>query len=350
LLSWVEKVQGRERALRFSRLGSTGWSAPMTVAQGSNWFNNWAEMPAVTPLSKGRLAAHWFVRNSQNVYGYDVRLSQSEDNGHTWSKPVTPHVDGTSTQHGFTSIVPWTDDHLVAVWLDGRQGAVSGREDDISLRYALLDRSGQIGASGELDHRVCSCCATAAARTESGVLVGYRDRSPEEVRDIAVVRLEDERSSESLNVAEDGWVIPACPVNGPALASQGKLAAIAWFHAADEAPTVQVAFSADGGRTFGKAFVLDQSVPRGYVDVAVLPDGSAAAVWLGKGAKALFLQRIWPDGRRDDRLTVTSPSGRRIFAFPKVVYHNGDLYVTWRVAGRGGDVRLARVQLDQIDD
>jgi len=133
---------------------------------------------------------------------------------------------------------------------------------------------------------------------------------------------------EPLNVAEDGWVIPACPVNGPALASKGKLAAIAWFDAVDGVPTVQVAFSADGGRTFSKAFVLDQSVPLGYVDVTALPDGSVSVVWVGKGAKALFLQRIWPDGRRDNRLTVTSLAARRVFAFPNVVYHDGDLYVT----------------------
>jgi len=188
-------------------------------------------------------------------------------------------------------------------------------------------------------------------RLEDGTHNTFRlprlDRSEGEIRDIAVVCLEQDVSSEPLRVAEDGWLIQACPVNEPALSSQGELAAIVWFHEVGDAPGVQIAFSADGGRSFGKAIVLDESAPRGYVDVAVLPDGSAAATWVGNGAKELFLQRVWPDGRREERITVTSLVTRRIFAFPKVVHNSGNLYVTWRVAGRGGEVRLVRLQLDE---
>jgi len=41
-LSWVEDLGEQQHRLRFSRLRDTGWSAPVTVAQGTDWFVNWA--------------------------------------------------------------------------------------------------------------------------------------------------------------------------------------------------------------------------------------------------------------------------------------------------------------------
>ena len=69
----------------------------------------------------------------------------------------------------------------------------------------------------ELDARVCDCCQTAAVATQRGLLVAYRDRGPDEVRDISVVRFESGRWTEPHPLHSDGWKIAGCPVNGPAM-------------------------------------------------------------------------------------------------------------------------------------
>ena len=49
-----------------------------------------------------------------------------------------------------------------------------------------------------------------------GPVAVYRDRSPEEIRDISVVRLVDGVWTEPAPVHADNWMIEGCPVNGPA--------------------------------------------------------------------------------------------------------------------------------------
>src|SRR5258708_7811707 len=51
-----------------------------------------------------------------------IGIRQSGDGGRTWSAPLTPHRDGTATEHGFVSLAAESGD-LAAVWLDGRKTA-----------------------------------------------------------------------------------------------------------------------------------------------------------------------------------------------------------------------------------
>ena len=114
--------------------------------------------------------------------------------GKTWTASVTPHHDGTKTEHGFASLfqMPGAGAGLGVVWLDGRNmkgghGAPAGDHGgggDMSLRFASFARDGKQTADTELDLRVCECCPTAVAVTADGPIVAYRNRSPTEVRDI----------------------------------------------------------------------------------------------------------------------------------------------------------------------
>lgn len=57
---------------------------------------------------------------------------------------MTPHRDGTPTEHGFVSMLPWPDARRDAVWLDGRNFAKSHSEEtnenaEMTLRFAALE-------------------------------------------------------------------------------------------------------------------------------------------------------------------------------------------------------------------
>ncbi|MBK8324866.1 MAG: hypothetical protein IPL06_19860 [Betaproteobacteria bacterium] len=112
------------------------------------------------------------------------------------------------------------------------------------------------------------------------MLVAYRDRSPDEVRDIYLTRREAGGWTPPQPVHSDNWRIAGCPVNSPALAAQHSHVAIAWYTAAADSPRVYVAFSDDAGQRFGPPVRIDEGSAMGRVSVALLADGSALATWL----------------------------------------------------------------------
>ncbi|MCA1563161.1 MAG: glycoside hydrolase [Acidobacteria bacterium] len=212
LLSWIER-SGTRATLKFAERRGQSWSAPRTVASGTNWFVNWADVPSVIRLGSGTLAAHWLQKSGDGTYAYDVRLAFSRDDGKTWSASVTPHHDGTKTEHGFASLFQMPDAGLGLVWLDGRAmkaadahgGQGSG---EMSVRFASFSEDGQQRSELPVDLRVCECCPTTAAVTPDGVITAFRDRSKDEVRDIYVSRLDKGKWTAPSAVHNDGWRIP----------------------------------------------------------------------------------------------------------------------------------------------
>ena len=291
VMSWLEPGRCGRYSLRYAAWQEDRrWGPPAEVAAGENWFINWADFPSVVPLDERALAAHWLQQQPGGVYSYDVMTRLSTDGGRTWSAPAAPHDDGTATEHGFVSIANWQG-RPYAVWLDGRNTASEGHGHDghasgdgaMSLRGAVL-AAGRARAGGEIDGRVCDCCQTDLAQTQDALLVVYRDRSADEVRDIQLARLEQGRWSTPVSVHADGWKIAACPVNGPAIAARGDTVVVAWFTAPDR-PRVRLAFSADGGRSFAPPLEVASGAVIGRVDVVLLADGRALVSWLADGRR-----------------------------------------------------------------
>lgn len=350
ILSWIERA-GQTATLKFSARTASGWSEPQAVASGTDWFVNWADVPSVVRLADGTLAAHWLQKSGTGTYAYDVRLSFSNDDGKTWTPSVTPHHDGTQTEHGFASLVP-IPDGLGIVWLDGRamKGGHDAHGGDMSLRFAAFDRSGRQLAEAPLDARVCECCPTAAAATADGLIVAYRDRSAQEVRDIHVSRLENGVWSEPVPVHADGWRIPACPVNGPAVSARGRSVALAWFTMKDQKGHAQIAFSRDAGRTFGSPIALADGDTIGRVGVALLDDGSAVASWIEVvDQRAEFrIRRVDPAGARSRAIAIAAIETGRGSGYPRLVQHGQELVFAWTARDGGLRVKTAAAKLPEI--
>jgi hypothetical protein len=231
------------------------------------------------------------------------------------------------------------------VWLDGR-AAAGGRIGDMALRAAVYNPEHVQVTQTVVDSRVCECCQTAAGVTSDGIVVAYRDRSPDEVRDIYIVRLEGDGWSQPAPVHQDGWKINGCPVNGPAISAQGRDVAVAWFTVQDEIGRAFVAFSQDGGRSFGTPIRLDDNASAGRVQVALLDDRSAAVSWIESGGdgQAFKARRVAGDGRRGPALTIAERVGRQ--QYPRLVRHGNELLFAWveSVAGTT-HLRTARAPL-----
>jgi hypothetical protein len=341
-LSWIDRLADKRVALRFAVREGAGWSAPRTVAEGENWFVNWADFPSVVGLADGSLAAHWLVRNGPGTYAFDVRLARSFDGGRTWGEAVTPHRDGTQTEHGFVSLFAAAGGRLGAVWLDGREmkpaGSAGGHaHGEMTLRHATLARDGGLADEEVLDARVCECCQTSAALTSEGVVVVYRDRLEGETRDISIVRRARGGGwTKPQTVHADGWKIDACPVNGPSVAASGRRVAVAWYTMAGGKPSVRLAFSGDAGASFGGASEVGDGDPVGRVDLLMLEDGSALVGWVEKtkaGAE-LRARRVWPSGRRGASVTVAPAGAVRSSSFPQMVRARNKIVFSWTGTSR----------------
>lgn len=354
-LSWLEPAADSAHALRFSVLQGDAWSAPRTVASGRDWFVNWADFPTLAVLPGNRLAAHWLQRSGDGKYAYDVRVALSPDGGDTWTPGVVAHGDGTQTEHGFASLWPGAGDSLALVWLDGRKTAGTTGEDDprreMTLRYTTVAADGRPAPDREIDGRVCDCCQTGMAMTAAGPLVVYRDRSPSEVRDIYVTRLVDGAWTPGRPVHADGWVMQACPVNGPQADAAGQRVAVAWFTGADNRLSVKLAFSDDAGATFGVPVRVDGGNPEGRVDVLLLDDGAALVSWVERagGTEAdVRIRRVAPDGTLGPPRSIAASSSARSTGFPRMVRAGDHVVFAWTGPGKPSTLHAARLALTDL--
>ncbi len=322
-------------SFRFVTIRGDKMSEPREIAKG-NLLVNRADFPSIAMRGK-TMIAQWSTRNG---HGAMVHLARSDDGGATWSPARTPHPS-VASQFGFVSLTPNGD----AVWLDGRglKGGVEG-EGDMQLWFN----------DAAIDARVCDCCQTAMAMTSNGPIVAYRDRSEDEIRDIAVIRRTSGGWTKPKVVHADGWKIAGCPVNGPQLDANGKRVAIAWFTAVNEQPRVYAAYSNDAGATFSAPARVDSGNPAGRVDIALLANGSAVATWVEQRPDRfiLFARRV------GSNVATAAPSGRGAAegsgthmpveiasdprGFPRIAVSKENIGVVWAAAER---VHFKTIQL-----
>lgn len=346
VLSWVERA-GDKATLRFSDRTDTGWTDAQTVASGGDWFVNWADVPSVIPLQHESMAAHWLQKSANSTYAYDVRLAFSRDRGRTWAPSITPHHDGTRTEHGFASLFAMPGQGLGLAWLDGRamkEGEHNGMDaGSMGIRGAMFAPDGTQVSETLIDDRVCECCPTAAVVTSDGPIVAFRNRTNDEVRDIYVSRMVAGTWTEPRPVHRDNWRIAACPVNGPALSANGRNVAIAWFTAVGNEGHVYAAFSSDSGATFGPPVRIDDVGAVGRVDVELLADGSAAVTWIefAEQRSEFRIRRVERGGTRSASMAVSAIAAGRSSGYPRMARRGNELLFAWVETGAKPQVRTA---------
>lgn len=342
-LSWVSQ-DDEQATLAFSTLTNEGWGTPQVISQGSNWFINWADFPALSVDASG-MAAHWLQMSAQGTYDYDIRARFIAQGSAAWTEAQTIHTDGVSAEHGFVSMLPIGDGTTLITWLDGRETKQAEPQGAMTLRAGIFDKSGANIDEWELDHRVCDCCQTSSAMTQQGPIVVYRDRSQNEIRDIYTTRLVNGAWTSPLPVHNDNWQIAGCPVNGPSVAAMNDNVAVAWFSAKDDTPKVQLVLSSDSGMSFSAPIVIASPNTNGRVGTVILESGDIVVSWMDTtdNEANIMLSRYNFNGELLSNVQVAASSASRRSGFPIIEATGNSVYVTWTDISTTPQVKVARV-------
>jgi hypothetical protein len=325
VFSWIEPSQGGAFALRYAVRHGATWSPAITVAAHRHFFHQPAEMPEVLALPGGHWMAHWVEAPEGGDDAEYVYVSSSTD-GKTWTMPLQAHHDHSAVQHGLASMIANPDGGASIFWLE----ALKGEDNPVSLKRTIVDATGKEVREEVLDPDVCGCCPTAVAKTSKGLLVALRAHTKEDIRDIAVTRLENGKWSTPKIVNADGWEINACPTNAAAVQAKGDHVAVAWFTGAQDMPRDLVAFSNDSGSTFTKPVTLSAGHSFGYTALALDEDGGAIVSWLEKtpdGARVL-VRRVSAAGVAGPIVEVAK-GGKMALGYPKIFHNGNDTYIAW---------------------
>jgi hypothetical protein len=338
VFSWIEPSQGGSFALKFAVRHGAQWSPAVTIAANRHFFHHPAEMPEVLALPGGHWFAHWVEAPGGDSDAEYVYVSSSTDGAH-WTMPLQAHHDHSPVQHGLASMIANPDGGGSIFWLE----ALKGEDAPVSLKRTIVDAAGKEVREEVIDGDVCGCCPTSVTRTSKGLLVAFRARSKDNIRDIAVTRLEMGKWTTPKIVSADGWKIEACPTNAASVKAKGDHVAVAWFTEAQEMPRELMAFSSDGGSTFTAPVMLSTGHAFGYTSLALDEDGGAIISWLEQspdGAKVL-VRRVTAAGVAGPVLEVAK-GGKMALGYPKVFHNGSDTFVAWGSSKRVETASLAK--------
>ena len=354
-MSWITGIEEDIYALQYTTLKNGRWTMPGTVRVATDWFVNWADFPSLVGMNGEMIASHWLRKIDGGTYAYNVSIAFAGDEAGRWTEPVTPHQDGTATEHGFVSLEPISEDRVLAIWLDGRH--TDGRDHNeyedmdkaMTLRSAEISSSGEITRKRVIDAAVCDCCQTDLVPVEDGFIAVYRNRTENEIRDIYISKytLETGEWSEPRAVWNDDWEIRACPVNGPRIIADGENVAVAWYTSAGDESKVLLSRSADGGTTFEEPILIANENTIGRADLLFGTEGSVYVSWMNQVNVFgnILIRKVLADGSLGEPLTAGVTSSSRASGFPRIKLDGDEIFVAWTQTEPQLRVRTARLPI-----
>lgn len=330
VLTWLEPHEDRTSTLAFSVWRGASWSTPGTIASGQLFSRDQAAAPGIIGLSAKTWIAYWSQRASADQdSGNEIALYMaiSTDRGANWTSPIL--VNRATVQPGednaYASGVALNEKQAQMVWLDGSNWKTQQR---VQLMSRIVAADGQLSEPRVLDEDTCTCCSTSIVETSQGLLAAYRGHTPQDIRDISVVRTTAGGWSRPNVPNPDHWRIQACPINGPHLAARGARVAVVWFSAPQDQAAVQMAFSRNSGGDFGPAVRLASGQVVGRAQAVLLEDASALGFWLQNegGAARLLVRRVTGDGSMDAPQELARGAN---FGFPHVASISREILVAW---------------------
>jgi len=205
----------------------------------------------------------------------DIEYSTSADRGKTWTKPAS--VQAAYPYEGsinYSGIVRLDDGELGMAWLGTNTGGVAGRP----VLFAKTTSEGAFTRAILVDSAACECCRISLSTDhKGGVNVVFRDLLPGSVRDISIVRSEDNglTFSRTASFSKDHWVVEGCPDNGPAVTGNANGTYAAWYAGSSANKSGGLFYAVvDGNNNTTKRLLTPDGK---FIQLCLMPDGTRIA-------------------------------------------------------------------------
>jgi hypothetical protein len=281
-----------------------------------------------------------------------IMFARSLQMGHTFEKPISVTDKQQPSFNGFSTMRVAPNGDIYVVWLDGRDAGPKGT---FAVYLAKsTDRGASFSPNTRIDLGACPCCRPNIAFGEHGeVHVSWRKVFDGDVRDIVVAVSNDAGKSFSAprKVAEDGWVLHACPDSGPAMvAANGKLY-VAWYSEGQGKAGIRLAASQDQGRSFSSPQIASHDVlDPNHPQLSVSGDGRVLLAFQGRdnykqdswSPTQIFVAAIDDSGKAE--MPQALPLEQRSAAYPALLSAGaGRIFVAWtETTGDSQQVELCR--------
>jgi hypothetical protein len=351
-LTWVTRDSlGQDLWLSLSSDSGLSFAEPVRINPRAGSVSSRAEsrpLPVFGP--GGELLVAWSERRDRDEVVADLVVRGSSDAGRTLGPVVVINDDAEDAKpvfHGFPALAFLPGGEWFAAWMDHRETARSGPEGSASIFYARSRDGGQTWTDNvSLTGRACPCCRPSALGDANGmVAVAYRS-ARHGIRDpaLAVSRDGGLRFPLDTVLVADQWRLRGCPVDGPALATDGQGGGqYAWYTGAYEGAWI-APWRGDGGIGGMRRAISDSLVHAGHPRLGRL--GAATLIALeghprDDSTRSVVAVRVLdPDGTLSPWLFLGADAGDGWLA----ATDDRSALVAWRERGGDGDrVRLARI-------
>ncbi len=351
---WYFREADGIKRLEMRRLVDGEFTAPTLISASDKLMVNWADNPRFVIGKDGSSMITWLESNG---HGYGVKYAFSREGGSALTEPRWLHQDQLGAEHGFVSLVALADGGFFAAWLQGGAFGEAGAY-QTSLIGVVIKEDGTLADEKVLDELVCDCCDTDTEIFNSGnVVVTYRDRNTDEVRDTYFVRgnpLQPDSFTAPMPLAVEGWKPAGCPVNGPAIASYGRHTSVVLFSDKKwEVARLQIVQSKGGGKKFGLPTVVSAKGTIGRADIAYLPAGIAAVAWLHKiDDEVWWVAKAVPrKGMPGPRMKIAKVKGTRADGFISLVAGDDGIIACYTDGGKlsFSSIKFEQTATDAVD-
>jgi hypothetical protein len=281
-----------------------------------------------------------------------IMFARSLQMGHRFETPIPVTDKQQPSFNGFSTMRVAPNGDIYVVWLDGRDPGPKGT---FAVYFAKsIDKGASFSPNVRIDLGACPCCRPNIAFGEHGeVYLSWRKVFDADVRDIVIAVSTDAGQSFSSpkKVAEDGWVLHACPDSGPAMVAENGKVYVAWYSEGHGKAGIRLAVSQDGARSFSSPQIASHDIlDPNHPQLSVSDDGRVLLAFQGRDNRKheswsptqIFVAAVDRSGRAE--MPQALPLEQRSASYPALLSASaGRVFVAWtETTGDSQQVELCR--------
>jgi BNR repeat-like domain len=349
LLAVAGEEEHQRLVLSISHDGGDTFSSPVAVSSEDAVVAAHGENGPSLVQTPTAVYATWQERKAGSPN--QIMFARSLQMGHRFENPIAVTDKQQPSFNGFSTMRVAPNGDIYVAWLDGRDAGPKGTFAVYLAKSS--DKGASFSSNTRIDLGACPCCRPNIAFGEHGeIYVAWRKVFEGDVRDMVIAISNDAGKSFSApkKVAEDGWVLHACPDSGPAMVAANGKVYLAWYSEGHEKAGIRLAVSQDDGRSFSSPQIASHEVlDPNHPQLSVSEDGRVLLAFQGRDRRQdswsptqIFVAAVDHGGKAD--VPQALPLEQRSASYPALLSASaGKIFVAWtETIGDSQQVELCR--------